>query len=313
MNGELVSVVIYTYNQEEYIEQAIKSVLAQQTTFKFHIYIFDDGSTDTTPIKLKLLKEQNNEFIDLHLSKDNVGQKENSIYVINDLKSKYIAVLDGDDFWSFNFKLEKQVKFLENDTIFNACFHDLSIQSEENVSLAQYSDKSKSFYKTYSQLNNYTEEVYSWQIVRRLIPPISAMLFKTECVQEAYKEILADKVDYKVSFGWVFCLLTIRNSKFKYFNETWGVYRDHKGGVTKYVDNDEFIKPVIFYLKKMLSDSFYKSMKSDIYAELAQHINYLLSNSKNMTLFRKRLQTIKIIYYRFLQGLYKAIEINRDL
>ena len=312
MKDNIITVLVYTFNHENYIEDAINSILSQSTTFPFHILVIDDSSTDGTASTLKKLKEKHPDQISLILNKKNLGQKKGSKGFIPNLKSRYIAVLDGDDYWSNNKKLQAQVDFLDNNEDYNACFHDMSIKVESNISEATVKDKSKSFYKSYSQIHNYAKIVYPEDIINRLVIPTSSLVCRTKKVKKAYSEITSLDTPFKVSYGWVLSMLIIKSSKFRYFNETWGVYRDHKDGVTKVYDNDEFVNPVIYYLKKMRTDSYYKNLKTYLYSSLAENTYYLISNSQNLSIFNKRLKALKIIYYRFMQGLYKVIDIYKE-
>lgn len=111
-----IGVCIVTYNQEQYIAQAIESVLSQETDFSYKIYIGDDFSTDDT---LKICSKFRDKFPDkIHLisNKENLGLVKNTINVFKLIqadKVDFIAMLDGDDFWIDNSKLQKQVEFLE--------------------------------------------------------------------------------------------------------------------------------------------------------------------------------------------------------
>lgn len=308
---KLVSILIYTYNHEQYIEKAVLSVLSQKTNFEYHLHIIDDSSTDSTRVILQKLKESSPNKITLHLKSENSGQFSGAEMGLKQISSKYIAVLEGDDYWCYDYKLQEQVNILERLDEYSACFHDLRIQTEEDIKQSIYIEKSKQFYKTYSQINKYTKEVYPEQIISRTIIPLSSVVFRSSKIKEAFSEVIKHKSDYKFSFGWVFTLYMIKGSKFYYFNEEWAVYRNHSKGVTKYIDNDEFVKPVIHYLKKILADEYYRNLKSYIYDSLAEYTIHYISNSKKLSTFKKKIISIKIIYYRLLQGLYKMIEINK--
>jgi len=109
----LVSVAIITYNHEEYIFEALESVVSQKTDFRFEIIIGDDRSQDKTQDILIKFKEKYSDKINLILRKENIGSINNLEDVIHQCKGKYIAFLEGDDYWTDEFKLQKQVDFLE--------------------------------------------------------------------------------------------------------------------------------------------------------------------------------------------------------
>lgn len=113
----LVTIICLTYNQSNYIRQTLESLLMQRTSFLFEILVHDDASTDGTK---KIIEEYVTNFP--HIVKA-IFQEQNrfSIHGINflydsilpEVKGKYIAVCEGDDFWIDPLKLQKQVSFLE--------------------------------------------------------------------------------------------------------------------------------------------------------------------------------------------------------
>lgn len=112
----LVSILCLSYNQKDYIRQAIDSFLVQETDFSYEILINDDASTDGT-------KEIIEEYAKKHANIRPVFHKENEYqkgkrnmiirYLLPKVQGKYIAMCEGDDFWTDNTKLQQQVDFLE--------------------------------------------------------------------------------------------------------------------------------------------------------------------------------------------------------
>lgn len=111
-----VSVCMVTYNQEKFIADSIESVLSQITKFSVKLIIGDDCSTDSTLKICKHYESQYPERIKVFQNDKNLGIVSNTIcnfkYICNQ-GFKYIAMLDGDDYWIDPFKLQKQVDFLE--------------------------------------------------------------------------------------------------------------------------------------------------------------------------------------------------------
>ena len=118
-----MSVCVRTHNQERFIREALDSVLCQKTNFQFEIIIGDDDSKDDTVSILKEYQKQYPEKIRLLLSETNLGGPENLKRVIEASNAKYITCLDGDDFYTDEYKLQKQVDFLEVNPEYAACFH----------------------------------------------------------------------------------------------------------------------------------------------------------------------------------------------
>lgn len=119
----LLSVCVRTRNQERFIGEALDSVLRQHTTFPFEIIVSDDASTDGTVGILQDYQKQYPEKIRLLLQETNIGGPENLKRVIEASEAKYVTCLDGDDFYTDDYKLQKQVDVLEAHPEYAACFH----------------------------------------------------------------------------------------------------------------------------------------------------------------------------------------------
>ena len=119
----ILSVCVRTHNQEKFIAEALDSVLMQRTDFDFEIIISDDASSDGTVNILQEYQNVHPDKIRLLLSEKNIGGPENLKRVIEASNTKYITCLDGDDFYTDEYKLQKQVDFLETHPEYAACFH----------------------------------------------------------------------------------------------------------------------------------------------------------------------------------------------
>lgn len=108
-----VSVAIFTYNQEEYIEECINSVLAQQCSFPFEIIIGEDASTDRTLSICQDLQAKHPDKITVIGRQKNVGLIENYRDTLAHCSGRYIAQIAGDDYFTDSLKLQKQFDYLE--------------------------------------------------------------------------------------------------------------------------------------------------------------------------------------------------------
>ena len=125
-----LSVCMITYNHENYIAQAIESVLMQKTNFLYELIIGEDFSLDDTRnICLKYANEFP-ERIKLLPSVENYGMMANFIRTFNACSGKYIAMLEGDDYWTDPFKLQRQIDFLESNTFSNATCTNIRVINE---------------------------------------------------------------------------------------------------------------------------------------------------------------------------------------
>lgn len=124
-NSILVSICCNTYNHENYIEQCLEGFVMQKTTFPFEILVHEDASTDNTASTVKEYERKYPELFRSVYQTENQFQKQNTL--INILfkmaRGKYIALCEGDDYWTDPYKLQKQVDFLEKNEEFVLCSH----------------------------------------------------------------------------------------------------------------------------------------------------------------------------------------------
>lgn len=129
-----VSVLMITYNHEKYIEEAVRSVMMQETDFDYELIIGEDCSTDNTREIVLRLKDEFPDKIRLILHQENVGMIPNFIDVYNAATGEYIALCEGDDYWTDPKKLQLQVDFLENNPSIRICSHPVQILREHGSS-----------------------------------------------------------------------------------------------------------------------------------------------------------------------------------
>lgn len=116
-----LSVFVVTYNQEQYIREALDSILAQRVNFDYEIILGEDCSTDSTPAICDEYAAKystpytlhNTPQIQLFHHDPNKGLVENWAFVLNHCHGEYIAMLEGDDFWTNPDKLQTQVDYLD--------------------------------------------------------------------------------------------------------------------------------------------------------------------------------------------------------
>ena len=108
-----VSVLMITYNHEKLIAQAIDSVLMQKTEFPFELVIGEDCSTDGTRAVVLEYSRKYPGIIRAHLRERNLGALENGRDVFRASRGKYLAVLEGDDYWTSPEKLQVRADLLD--------------------------------------------------------------------------------------------------------------------------------------------------------------------------------------------------------
>jgi glycosyltransferase involved in cell wall biosynthesis len=149
-SNSLVCVCMITYNQQHFIGQAIEGILMQKTNFSFKLTIGDDCSTDDTrqiclkyaelfPDRVRILPEQ-----------ENLGAIRNFTRTLNQCDAKYIALCEGDDYWTDPYKLQKQVDFLEANEDYGLVWTDVDflVQSKGVFSRSVFKNKLLQIYTT---------------------------------------------------------------------------------------------------------------------------------------------------------------------
>ena len=129
----MVSVCMITYNHEKFIQEAIEGVLMQQFDFEIELILANDCSTDKTDEVIQNILENHPHasWIKYTQHKKNLGMMPNFIWALQQCKGKYIALCEGDDYWTDSSKLQKQVDFLEGNQEYIVCYHDVNVIDEK--------------------------------------------------------------------------------------------------------------------------------------------------------------------------------------
>jgi glycosyltransferase involved in cell wall biosynthesis len=132
MNSEpKISVLMITYNHARFIRQALDSVLAQKTDFSYEVVIGDDASPDGTGAILAEYAEKFPDRIRLLHRTQNIGMNANLADTLAACRGEYVAVLEGDDYWTDNQKLARQAGFLDSHPECVSCFHNVIVFSDD--------------------------------------------------------------------------------------------------------------------------------------------------------------------------------------
>ncbi|MBO5909229.1 MAG: glycosyltransferase [Clostridia bacterium] len=134
MDDIILSIYVATYNHENYIARALDSILMQKTNYKFEVLVGEDCSTDSTREILKEYEKKYPGFFTMFYRKKNMYNSEcnNQRDLRQRCKGKYIIGLEGDDFWTDENKLQKQVDFLEENPEYIAVAHNTVVVGEDS-------------------------------------------------------------------------------------------------------------------------------------------------------------------------------------
>ena len=215
----LVSICVLTYNHENFVKEAIESFLMQRVNFDIEIVIHDDASTDQTQAILKKYDNDYPNLFKLLLQSENqkskLGGGMGPRFNYPRAKGKYIALCEGDDYWTDPLKLQKQVDFLEGNPEYGICAHKAKQVSELDGSINVFPNlKGDKFYT----IKDF--------ILANHIATCSILFKKTSY---KYQDWLK-----KSPFGdWPLILITMLNSNERLFvfSQEMSVYRIHSGGV----------------------------------------------------------------------------------
>ncbi len=119
----ICTVLLITYNHEPYFKKAVESVLEQNTGYKFKIHIFDDASTDGTSDMVREYAKRYPELITAFIAENNLGAQGNTWAAFNSVDTKYCAVLECDDYWCSEDKLQLQIDAMEKNPECSFCAH----------------------------------------------------------------------------------------------------------------------------------------------------------------------------------------------
>lgn len=180
----LVSIRCLTYNHGPYIAQTLDGFLMQRTTFPFEVIIHDDASTDDTAKIIKQYEEKFPLIVKPIYEEENMYSKGNGAIteIVNShISGKYIAACEGDDYWIDEYKLQKQVDFLENNPDYGMCFTNFNIFYQEKA-IFEYdllTSKPEQFPSEYS--------LKEWILERRYVAPMTWVYEKT--LMDSYQRL----------------------------------------------------------------------------------------------------------------------------
>lgn len=122
-----VTVLCITYNHEEFIRKTLEGFVMQKTGFDFEVLVSDDASSDNTQSIISEFAKKYPDIIKPILRKENVGAEENFLAIADSVKSEYVAICEGDDYWTDSLKLQRQVDFLDSHPDYSICFHPVKV------------------------------------------------------------------------------------------------------------------------------------------------------------------------------------------
>ena len=231
----LVTVCIPTYNQEEYIEGTIESVLSQGID-DIQIIISDDSSQDKTPDILKRFKKKHPNLIEIFLHKKNQGVSKNISSMYPHIRGKYVCWIGGDDVFLPN-KLRKQLEFMEANPLYVMSYHNVWVQDQHKGSRYKY--------------NGFLgQKSFSGKIDRDLIINRCFVSAMSIMVRKSVVKTTHHNVSLGPSNDWLFAIEVSMKGPVKFLDEVLGIYYRHEKNITRTQITHEREEEIYDYLEK---------------------------------------------------------------
>ena len=214
----LVDVIIPVYNHEKYIAQSIEGILAQKTNFKYRLVIGEDKSTDNTRAIIEKYAGLHPDIIYPIYHKKNLGAVENGVFLISQIKAKYVAICEGDDYWIDPTKLQRQFDFMEANPEFSMCFTRAGVIDNEG----------KEVNGMFPEINKEDFSIEDIIMAGAVFIPTATIFFRN-ILPDPLPELYFNSVSADI----VIHLLVCDKGKIKCLPGITAIYRDHPGGFTK--------------------------------------------------------------------------------
>lgn len=213
-----VSICCATYNHVHFIRQCLDGFVMQKTKFPFEVLIHDDASTDGTQDIIREYETKYPDIIKPIYQKENQyskGVRVSLVYNYSRVRGKYVALCEGDDYWTDPYKLQKQVDFLETHPDYVMCSHQFNRYWQADGRLEEIADPH--FKGADYDLSNL--------IGGRWLSQTLTVMYRRSAL------ILQDYEKYGMSMDMILFYALLKHGKGYCLPDVMAVYRYHKGGV----------------------------------------------------------------------------------
>jgi glycosyltransferase involved in cell wall biosynthesis len=225
MSKPLVSICCITYNHAPYIAQAIEGFLMQETDFQVEIVIHDDASDDGTSEIVEQYAAEYSNLIRATINPSNKGMMANFVGCLADCRGEYIALCEGDDYWTENSKLSQQLALLQQHDHWSAVAHQVTYVDEEGKELPAPPTFNGSevdlHYLFHHNLGHFI--------------PTCSLFFRSRYWQH-------DIWQEELFFGdFTLHIVLALAGPIGFVQQNWGSYRRHKGGISYGMNWDAYL------------------------------------------------------------------------
>ena len=237
MNTPKVSVCVPTFNHQAYIAQMLDGALAQQTDFEFEIVVGDDASTDQTPAIVGQYAARFPGKIRAFLHPTNQGPpqpkefagRNNVLQLLKACAGQYVALCEGDDYWTDPLKLQKQADFMDKNPTCAICHHNLRVMYEDGSAAHDFNQSDQKIDSTLADV-----------LADRWFIGTASTFYRNIFREQNFAHWHAKAA----SGDWALVLQLAATGGIHYLPQTMGVYRKHQGGLSNVHASDN-----VFFLK----------------------------------------------------------------
>jgi len=244
-----VSVVVTSYNHGKYIRECIDSILMQKGV-EIELIVGDDCSKDNTRKILEEYQKQHPEIMKLMPITENMGVTKNLERCLEAVTKDYVAICEGDDYWTDPYKLKKQAKFLEKRQDCAMCFNSILMFYEDNEE------------KNYNFQEKLTKDTFTTRelILENFIGNFSCCMYRSDVVKN-----LPDTLYNLFTVDWIFNITCSLYGNIGFLNEQMTVYRKHDNALwssKSSIDQCSELSEYIDTYNKFLSFKFDSEFKN---------------------------------------------------
>ncbi len=295
-----------TYGHEKFIEEAINGVLMQECNFEIELIVANDCSQDNTNKIVKNIIETHprGHWIKYVNHKENIGMMPNFIWALQQCKGEFIALCEGDDYWTDPLKLQTQVDFLEANEEYVLCFH----EAEVIKNVKNKKQEKRKFYSAYNKIDYTANDVLTTWLI-----PTASMVFKN--VIKEFPEFFKSAIHGDVALQVYLC----EYGKMRLLNEVMCVYRINDGSITiKSINsikkNNKLINQFTL-MNSFFHGKYETEFNNKIFLLKLENANYYKNKSifKQSYLFLKTISLNPLLAYQFnkkVMGSFRSIGVT---
>lgn len=291
MKNFSLTVIVTTFKHELFLKDCLLSIINQKTDFPFKVIIGEDASPDNTKDIVKDFHAKYPHIFVPILFENNVGSHKNFMTCLEHCNSEWIAIVEGDDFWTDPYKLQKQAEILVKNPKATLCFSLATslIESSLNTQkVGRVFGPEKSFFKKIYTRNDF---------LISNIAPTCTVVFKREAAQS-----LPDWYTQWHLGDWTLYLHVLKEGTAEFLNEATACYRIHGAGVWSSISAKTKFEKQISLIKFLINEEPNQTEKKILYLNLlSQQVGLIITHIKN-----NNLKEISALTLDALTSLFKA-------